>query len=76
MAGCVYTGPRVLIRGRPCRALDPRRRRRSVPFPANLRRGVGEPLRWLQRNTKALALDVRNVMMEALSCDAPKAPAG
>jgi hypothetical protein len=33
-------------------------------------------LRWLQRNTKALALDVRIVMMEALSCDAPKAPAG
>ena len=35
-----------------------------------------ERLRWLQRNTKALALDVRIVMMEALSCDAPKAPAG
>jgi hypothetical protein len=39
-------------------------------------RSSGERLRWLQRNTKALALDVKNVMMEALSCDAPKAPAG
>jgi hypothetical protein len=46
------------------------------PVSGHLCRSSGERLRWLQRSTKALALDVRIVMMEALSCDAPKAPAG
>jgi hypothetical protein len=46
------------------------------PVSGHLCRSSGERLRWLQRSTKALALDVRIVMMEALSCDAPKAAAG
>jgi hypothetical protein len=54
----------------------PRRRRRSVPFRATSVKREASELRWLQRSTKALALDVRIVMMEALSCDAPKAAAG
>jgi hypothetical protein len=56
--------------------LDPASTPAIRPVSGYLYRREASGLRWLQRSTKALALDVRIVMMEALSCDAPKAPAG
>jgi hypothetical protein len=75
LAGCVFTGPCVLVRV----GLAGPRTRVDAGDPIRLRpspQASGGRLRWLQRNRKALALDVRIVMMEAVSCDAPKAPAG